>query len=401
MSTIGVAGRQGDRVRSDCWVSVEMRDGGPLEVEVTSRLGPMYGENMRSFVRDVLAELGVQHAKVIVQDYEAPPYVIAARLEAAVKRVDPLNTNRWVPEALPCTQTITERERFRRSLLYVPGGEPEFFTDIGPNGADGYILDLEDSVAPAEKDAARLLVRNALLQLDFGRAERMVRINQLPLGLEDVRVIAPLNVHVVLIPKCESGEQVREVDEAMRESGASETYLMPIIESALGAFRAHEIAAGCRSVCALAIALEDYTADIGAEHTPEGRESFWARSQVVNGARAAGVQPIDSVFSDIDDEEGLRASVREAKALGFEGKGCIHPRQIRPIHEEFAPSPKSIERAKRIVMAYEDATAKGLGVVALGNKIIDPPLVKRALRTVKLAVDCGLLPEKWSESTDV
>ncbi|MEP0765225.1 MAG: citrate lyase subunit gamma [Fimbriimonadia bacterium] len=400
MSGLGTAGRKGDRVRSDCWVSIELRDGGPLELDVTTRVEAMYGDSIRSFVRDVLAEMGVHHAKVSIEDYGALPYVIAARLEAAVKRADPLNTNTWLPEALPCTQYPTEKERFRRSRLYLPGGEPKFFTNAGLHGADGYILDLEDSVPPSEKDSARLVVRNALRQVDFGSAERMVRINQLPLGLEDIRAIAPHNVHVVLIPKCESAEQVREVDEAMRESGASETYLMPIIESALGAFRAYEIASACRSVCSLAIGLEDYTADIGAERTPEGRESFWARSQVVNGARAAGVQPIDTVFSDVDDEEGLRASVREAKALGFEGKGCIHPRQIRPIHEEFAPSPESVEKAKRIVTAYEDAAAKGLGVVALGSKMIDPPVVKRALRTVKLAVECGLLPENWRETAN-
>lgn len=164
---------------------------------------------------------------------------------------------------------------------------------------------------------------------------------------------------------------------------------MPIIESALGAIRAYEIATASPQICGLTIGLEDYTADIGTQRTSAGRESFWARCQVVNAARAAGVQPIDTVFSDVADLEGLRASVLEAKALGFEGKGCIHPRQIRLIHEAFAPSPAELEKAQKIVAAYHEAQARGLGVVALGSKMIDPPVVKRALRLVQLAEALG------------
>jgi citrate lyase subunit beta/citryl-CoA lyase len=162
-------------------------------------------------------------------------------------------------------------------------------------------------------------------------------------------------------------------------------YLMPIVESALGAIRAFSIAAASKNIVALTIGLEDYTADIGAERTKEGRESFWARSQVVIAARAAGVQPIDTVFSDVSDMEGLREAVLEAKGLGFDGKGCIHPRQIQVIHEAFAPSDVELEKAQRIVAAFVEAEAKGLGVVSLGSKMIDPPVVKRAQRVVRLA----------------
>jgi citrate lyase subunit beta/citryl-CoA lyase len=175
---------------------------------------------------------------------------------------------------------------------------------------------------------------------------------------------------------------------------------MPIVESALGAFRAYEIASASPNVVALTIGLEDYTADIGTQRTNEGRESFWARCQVVNAARAARVQPIDTVFSDVADEEGLLASVLEAKSLGFDGKGCIHPRQIEVIHRGFAPSAAEVEKAKRIVQAFEKAEAEGLGVVSLGSKMIDPPVVKRALRTVELAVASGILAEDWREGGD-
>ncbi|MEO0108987.1 MAG: CoA ester lyase, partial [candidate division WOR-3 bacterium] len=171
--------------------------------------------------------------------------------------------------------------------------------------------------------------------------------------------------------------------------------LMPIVETCLGVFNALEIARASPRVAALTIGLEDYTADLGAQRTSDAWESFWARSQVVNAARAAGVQPIDTVFSDIQDMEGLRKSVLEAKQLGYEGKGCIHPSQIRVIHEGFAPDQTEIERACRVVLAFRQAQAKGLGVVSLGSKMIDPPVVKRALRTVELAVRTGRLASSW------
>jgi len=177
----------------------------------------------------------------------------------------------------------------------------------------------------------------------------------------------------------------------------NEILLMPIVESARGAWRAFEIAAASPNVVALTIGLEDYTADIGVQRTQEGLESAWARAQVVNGAVAAGVQPIDTVFSDVADTDGLRAAVREAKALGFVGKGCIHPRQIEVVHEAFAPEQAEIDKACKIVLAFEEAEARGLGVVSLGSKMIDPPVVKRALTTVKAALATGKLAEGWRE----
>ena len=205
-------------------------------------------------------------------------------------------------------------------------------------------------MAPAEKDAARCLVRNALRAVDFYGAERMVRINQGERGLADLDWVVPHNLHLVLIPKVETPEQVTAVDRriaAIRQQHGLDNpvYLIPIIESALGAWRAFEIAAASANVVGLSIGLEDYTADIGAQRTLAGTESFWARAQVLNGARAAGVQPIDTVFSDVTDMDGLRDSVLEAKSLGFVGKGCIHPRQIPVVHETFAPDAAEIDNA--------------------------------------------------------
>ncbi|NHZ85256.1 MAG: citrate lyase ACP, partial [Planctomycetia bacterium] len=162
-----------------------------------------------------------------------------------------------------------------------------------------------------------------------------------------------------------------------------------------GVLKALEIAEASSNIVALAIGLEDYTADLGVPRTEEGKESIFARSMIVNAARAVGIQAIDTVYSDVGNEIGLRESVREAKSIGFDGKGCIHPRQIKPMHEEFAPSTDQIERAKKITLAFDEAKKKGLGVVSLGSKMIDPPVVKRALHTIDLAIASNLLNPDW------
>ncbi len=402
MAATGQAGRRGDGVRSDCWISVEIRDSGGIVIDQKSKVDVMYGDSIRSSITEGMKTLGVEHAAVEVDDAGALPFVIQARLEAAVRRAKGQLDAELLPPMAEHATYPTSRERFRRSRLYLPGNEPKFMLNAGLHGPDGVILDLEDSVAPSEKDAARCIIRNALRSLDFCGAERMVRINQGERGLDDLAFLVPHNLHMVLIPKVEDPEEVKAVDERIHElkkqHGVSQDiFLMPIVESALGAIKAFEIATASANVAALTIGLEDYTADIGTQRTNEGRESFWARSQVVNAARAARVQPIDTVFSDVADMEGLLESVREAKALGFDGKGCIHPRQIAVMHRGFAPEEKEVEKAKRIVIAFEEAEAKGLGVVSLGSKMIDPPVVKRALRTVELAIASGLLDPDWRE----
>ncbi len=228
----------------------------------------------------------------------------------------------------------------------------------------------------------------------------MVRINQGERGMDDLDALIPQNVNLVLIPKCENPENVREVAERIRnilaESGLTNpVYLMPIIESALGVELAFDIARADESVVAMAVGLEDLTADMGVRRTREGNETLYARNRIVNAAKAAGIQPIDSVFPDVADMEGLRNNVAVSKALGFEGMGCIHPRQIAVIRQGFAPETDEIEKSKKIVIAYEDALSKGLGVVALGSKMIDPPVVTRALRTIDLAVKLGILEPGW------
>lgn len=396
----GEAGRRGDDVRSDAWVRVELRDQGGVEVDLQSKVVAFYGDAIRKQMEEGARALGVENALVRVEDQGALPFVLAARLEAAVRALGPDMDRSIASPALAGNQGASPRDRFRRSRLYLPGSQPKFLINAGVYGADGIILDLEDSVAPSEKAAARVLVRNALRFLDWGAAERMVRINQLPDGLADLPFVVGHGAQMILIPKVETADEVRAVaEESERLSGNEEPpWIMPILESAAGVLAAQEIAAAHPRVVALTIGLEDYTADIGAERTSVGTESFWARSQVIAAARAAGVQPIDSVHSDVADEEGLANAVREARSLGFEGKGCIHPRQIAIVHDAFAPSSRELEQAQRIVCAYEDALARGVGAVSLGTKMIDAPVVRRAQRTVELAVRTGQLAGDWKEA---
>jgi citrate lyase subunit beta/citryl-CoA lyase len=397
------AGRKGKEVRSDCWIAIEETSSGGISVALKSKVASMYGASLKETIEKGLKFFGIEDAEVQLEDAGALPFTLMARLETAVRRMRPAEAHEFLPDIAPSCQYKTSRERMRRSRLYLPGNEAKFMINAGLHKPDGVILDLEDSVHPSEKDSARVHVRNALRQIDFMGSERMVRINQGEMGMIDLDFIVPHNVHVVLIPKCESADEVKAVDARIakikkdRKVGL-DVFLMPIVESALGAIKAYEIASASPNVVALTIGLEDYTADIGTRRTNEGRESFWARAQVVNAARAAKVQAIDTVFSDVADMEGLRQSVLEAKALGFEGKGCIHPRQIEVINDAFAPTEDEIKRARAIVLAFDDAQARGLGVVSLGSKMIDPPVVKRALRTVDLAVASGKLAQNWRES---
>ena len=396
------AGKQGDNIRSDCYFEIELKNSGGIKLDIKSKVQSMYGESIKEMILEMSKFFGIKDAKILCEDYGALPFVMAARFELAIKRLFPENKKEYLLPFIKQNQYSTKKDQLRRSRLYLPGNEPKFFMNAGLHSPDGIILDLEDSVAPTEKDAAQLLVRNVLRSVDFYNAERMVRINQLPKGLDDLKYIIQHNVNVILVPKCESAEQIKqlekEVDKLKKQHKVNNAiYFMPIIESALGVIKAYEIATASKNNCALAIGLEDYTADIGTQRTNEGRESIYARQTLVNAAKAAGIQAIDTVFSDVSDMEALRQSVLEAKSLGFEGKGCIHPRQIKVVHDAFAPTTEEIEKAKKIVLAFEEAEKKGLGVVSLGSKMIDPPVVKRAQRTIELAILNNLLDKNWKK----
>jgi citrate lyase subunit beta / citryl-CoA lyase len=394
-TTTFIAGRSGKDVRSDLAVAFTPRDTGGIEIELSSRVAAYYGETIRDQAKNVLSQMGVVDCHLSIVDEGALPFAISARIEAAVRRAWGGRGKRVLPERTAMLHA-SSRDRLRRSRLYLPGAEPKYFINAALHGPDAIILDLEDSVHASEKDSARILVRNALRVVDFGSCERMVRINQLPLGLADLDEIVPEHPDLILIPKVESAEQVAEVARKIAEikrlnAMSGPVWLMPILESALGIENAFAIARADESVVALTIGLEDYTADLGVVKTLEGAESFYARTRLVNAAKAAGLQAIDSVFGDVGDMDGLRAWGLRARALGFEGMGCIHPGQVPVIHEAFAPSQAEIDKALKIVAAFEDAKQKGLGVVSLGSKMIDPPVVNRAVKLVDRAKQMGLI----------
>jgi len=389
MKQTAITGNKGDRIRSDCLVKLQFRDKGGIKITLESKVERMFGEQIRQQAREVLETLGVRDALLEIEDTGALPFVLAARIEAAVKQLQDTDSA-WIPPVIEQNRYETGKERFRFSRLYLPGNTPSMMLNAGIHKPDGIILDLEDSVAPDRKAEARLLVRNALCQVDFYGAERMVRINQLPAGLKDLNAVVPHYLNLVLIPKCEHASQVEKVAEKIqnilnKHKQQREIYLMPIIESALGVENAYEIACASGTVVAMAIGLEDYTADLGVRRSESGEESLYARTRLVNACKAAGIQPIDSVYSDVANMEGLRKNVLTSRSLGFEGMGCIHPRQVPVIQEAFMPTEEEIEKASRIVEAFKEAEAQGSGVVALGSKMIDPPVVKRAQKILELA----------------
>ncbi len=384
-----ISGAKGEKPRSDLRVKYTPSKK-PLSIFVKSTVDTFFGKAIKQQAKAVCKDLIVSTGSIEIEDFGALPFVIAARLEAVIKQAHPELELESLPPMKEFCKYNSTRDKFRRSRLYLPGNQSKLMLNAGIHKPDAIILDLEDAVSLSEKEDTRYIVRNVLRSLDFFGAERMVRINQGEMGLKDLEFIVPHNVHLILIPKVESAEEIKIIDERIleisEECGRKEqVFLMPIIESGRGVLKALEIAEVSPNIVALAIGLEDYTADLGVPRTAGGKESFFARSMIVNAARAAGIQAIDTVYSDVGNEIGLRESAREAKSLGFDGKGCIHPRQIKPMHEEFAPSIEQIEKARKIVAAFKEAESKGLGVVSIGSKMIDPPVVKRALHTVKLA----------------
>lgn len=390
------AGTHGGDARSDCWVEVSLSPDSAPTIEIESKVGALYGDSIRALIQSTLAALDASDLSVRVHDTGALPYVLMARLEAAVKRLRPA-AHRALPDLNPVAQYTISRAHARRSRLYLPGNTPKFFINAGLHQPDAVILDLEDSVSPLEKDAARALVRNALRVVNFYGAEKCVRVNALPDGLDEVRELAPHGVHTFHLPKMETAEQVMAVSElvdalATGQDISQEIFLLPLVESARGVMNAYSIASASPRVIGIALGLEDYTRDIGAERTPEGRESWWALGQVVNAARAAGVAPLASVFTATEDAQGMLEWAHEMRRIGFEGVGCLHPRQVHAANEAFTPSPDEIERAARIVSAFQRAREMGLGVVTVDERMVDAPVVARAQRTLRLAHHAKGLP---------
>ena len=286
-------------------------------------------------------------------------------------------------------------------MMFVPGNNPGMMQDAFIYGPDSIMLDLEDSVTLAEKDTARLLVYNALRTVDYGNIEMVVRINPLstPYGRKDVEAVVKAGVDVVRMPKTETADEVREVEAAIEkvetELGCvGRTKIMAAIESALGVFNAYAIATASKRMMGIALGAEDYCANLKTQRTPEGTELLLARQTIVVAARAAGIDCIDTVFSNLNDMDAFRREVETIKKLGFDGKSIINPRQIEIVNEVFTPSQKDIDKAVAIVGALHEAARRGSGVIALNGKMIDKPVVIRAQHTIDLAIAAGVLKKE-------
>lgn len=292
-------------------------------------------------------------------------------------------------------------QRLRRTMMFVPGNNPGMMADAHIYGPDSIMLDLEDSVTMAEKDAARLLVYQALKTVDYGNTEMVVRINPLntPYGKKDIEAVVKAGVDVIRMPKTETAEEVveveREIERVERELGCvGRTKIMAAIESTLGIINAYAIATASPRMMGIALGAEDYCANLKAQRTPGGDELRLARETIVVAARAAGIDALDTVYSNLNDMETFRQEVEYIKTLGFDGKSIINPRQIEVINEVFAPKEKEITKARAIIAAIKEAEAKGSGVIALNGKMIDRPVVIRAQRTINLAIASGILKEE-------
>ncbi|PLX01550.1 MAG: CoA ester lyase [Marinilabiliales bacterium] len=287
----------------------------------------------------------------------------------------------------------TKKKINRRSILYIPGNNPAMIQQGGVYGADGILLDLEDAVAPAQKDSARILVKNMIQLINFYDAEVIVRINHLstPFGQTDLEQIVPLQPDALRLPKIESKQDVMDVLEVIEKIEKenkitdSKMKIHPMIETSVGVMNVFEIAGSSKRVDSISIGGQDLTADMGIIKTKDPTGLDYARKAVVMAAKANKIDAIDTVFADIEDMEGLREETIYAKMIGFSGKAVINPRQIEVIHDVYAPSEEEIRKAVRIIREFKKQKEKGVGVFAIDGKMIDAPIVARAQHVLDIA----------------
>ena len=286
----------------------------------------------------------------------------------------------------------------RRSMLFLPGNNPNMLINGNCLGSDAVIFDLEDAVSPAEKDAARILVRNTMRYMDFAGCEIIVRINSIdtPYWKQDVDAILPEKPALILLPKTGTAQDALEADAYITQVeqklgfAPNTVGLMPLIETAMGVENAYAIASSTKRVQALFLGAEDLTADLQCKRTKEGKEIEYARTRLVVAARAAGVDVYDTPFTDVNDDEGIVKDAEYAKALGFTGKSSISPRHVEVINAVFSPTQKDVDYAYEVMEAIALAKAQGKGAIALHGKMIDAPIVTRAQRTIDMAEALGM-----------
>ncbi|EXI62727.1 citrate (pro-3S)-lyase subunit beta [Mannheimia granulomatis] len=276
--------------------------------------------------------------------------------------------------------------KLRRSMLFVPGSNAAMLSNTFIYKPDAIMFDLEDAVALQEKDSSRILVAHALQHPLYQDMETVVRVNPLDseFGLKDLNAVVRAGVDVVRMPKTETAQDVIDMDNAIteiekacgRELGS--TLMLAAIESPLGITQANQIATASNRLIGIALGAEDYVRNLKTERSADGIELLFARCSILQAARAAGIQAFDTVYSNINNEEGFLNEAALIKQLGFDGKSLVNPRQIELLHNLFAPTQKDVEQAQSIIEAAEEAKRKGLGVVSLNGKMIDAPIIDRA-----------------------
>lgn len=289
-------------------------------------------------------------------------------------------------------------ERLRRTMLFMPGNNPSMLQSAGILGADSVILDLEDAVSITEKDSARILVRNAIKDINFYDTEVVVRINPLSsgFGLEDIEEISRVKPDALMVAKA-TEEDISTVCQTLKKIEAEEGFeegsikLFPLIETAYGIENIHSIIESSPRVIGILLGAEDLTADLGIKRTRDGEEIFYARSKVATACRKYKIAAIDTPFADMDDIEGFKKDIQRAKSLGLTGKAAINPRQVDTIHEIYAPSAEEIKHAQRVMKATEEAKQEGKGVFSLDGKMVDAPIIARAEDIIKNARLAGLI----------
>ena len=291
-----------------------------------------------------------------------------------------------------------QKFRLRRTMMFMNAQKPGLIKDAYIYGVDSIMLDLEDAVAENQKDSARFSLYHALKTIDYGDTEVIVRINGLdtPHWQEDIRCAVAGGADGVRIPTCESAQDVKTVEEhvlaAEKEFGVEEgrTLIMAALESPKGVLNAYEIASASDRLFGIALSAGDFHRSMHTHYVPGGIELNTARNLIVMSARAAGVQCFDTVFTNLDDEEGFENEVRMIHDMGFDGKSLINPRQIAFVHQTLAPTPKEIATAETYVRTYEEQSKLGVGVYTVNGKMVDIAFIKDASRVIALAKACGV-----------
>jgi len=279
--------------------------------------------------------------------------------------------------------------KLRRTMLFIPGDNPGMIQNADVFGADSVIIDLEDAVGATEKDSSRLLVRNALANLDLGNVETVVRINGMDTeeGALDIKALLLARPDGIMVPKA-TVEYMETVHEMIKDT---EITLFPIIEGAYSLETVTDIIKSSDRIKGLLFGAEDFTADMGIKRTKEGSEIFYARNRIAAACKAFGLDAIDTPFTDTNDEKGLERDTLVGKSLGMTGKAAINPRQIESINSVYSPSGEEIDEATRIINAAQKAAREGKGVISLDGKMIDAPIISRAEKVVEIARQAQLI----------